>query len=81
MTAGDGTFTHDAIATRKGDYDGFNTWYSTFTLPHDVGIRILVKDLDGNFTTADTDLWISAVNEDPTHIFSDGFESGNTSAW
>ena len=81
VTAGDGTFTHDAIATRKGDYDGFNTWYSIFTLPHDVGIRIVVKDLDGNYTTADTDLWISAVDDDPTHIFSDGFESGNTSAW
>jgi len=81
ITAGDGVFTHDAIATRKGGYDDWNTWFSTFTLPHDVGIRIVVKDIDGNYTTADTNLWISAVDDDPTHIFSDGFESGNTSAW
>ncbi len=81
VTAGDGTFTHDAIATRKGSYDDWNTWFTNFSLPHDVGIRIVVKDLDGNYTTADTNLWISAINEDPTHIFSDGFESGDTSAW
>jgi len=55
--------------------------FSNFTLPHDVGIRIVVKDVDGNYTTADTNLWISAVDSDPTQIFSDGFESGNTAAW
>jgi len=46
-----------------------------------VGIRIVVKDTDGNYTTADTTLWITTLDEDPTHIFSDDFESGDTLAW
>ena len=57
--AGDGIFTFDAVATRKGDYEGFNTWYSHFTLPHDVGIRIIAKDKDYNYTIADTRLTIA----------------------
>ncbi|MHC1725832.1 MAG: choice-of-anchor X domain-containing protein [Syntrophobacteraceae bacterium] len=57
--AGDGIFTFDAVATRKGDYEGFNTWYNHFTLPHDVGIRIIAKDKDENYTIADTRLTIT----------------------
>ena len=60
---------------------GTFTGFSNFTLPHEVGIRIVVKDTDGNYTTADTNLWITTLDEDPTHIFSDDFESGVTSAW
>lgn len=58
-TAGDGIFTFDSIATRKGDYDGFNTWYNHYTLPHTVGIRIIAKDKDDNYTIADTTLTIT----------------------
>lgn len=60
LTEGDGVFSFDAIATRKGDRDedGFNTWYFHYTLPNDVGIRILAHDLDGNSTIADTKLTI-----------------------
>ncbi len=57
--AGDGVFTFNAVATRKGDYAGFNTWYNHFTLPHDVGIRIIAKDKDENYTIADTRLTIT----------------------
>jgi hypothetical protein len=58
-TPGDGVFSFDAIATRKGDYEGFNTWYSHFSLPHNVGIRIVAKDKDSNYTIADTELTIT----------------------
>jgi hypothetical protein len=80
VTAGDGIFTFDAIATRKTDPITWNTWYSQFTLPHQVGVRIIAEDLGGNATIADTTLWITAVDTNPV-IFADGFESGNTSGW
>lgn len=59
--AGDGIFSFDSIATRKGDRDGegaFNTWYQHYSLPAEVGIRIIVKDKDNNYTLADTVLTI-----------------------
>jgi len=58
VTPDDGFFTFDSIATRKGDYDGFNTWYNHYTLPAKVGIRIIVKDNDNNYAIADTELTI-----------------------
>ncbi len=79
-TPADGVFTFDAIATRKTDPTTWNTWYSHFTLPHQVGIRILAEDVDGNSTIADTTLWITDVDMSPA-IFADGFESGDTSRW
>lgn len=57
-TAGDGLFTFDQVATRKGDYDGMNTWFNEFDLPHEVGVRIIAKDLAGNYGFADTTLTI-----------------------
>ena len=63
--AGDGIFTFDTIATRKGDYEGFNTWYSHYVLPQDVGIRIIAKDKDDNYTIADSTLTIYAT---PRHL-------------
>ncbi|WP_456404738.1 choice-of-anchor X domain-containing protein [Thiolapillus sp.] len=58
--AGDGIFSFDAIATRKGAraIDDFNSWYAHYSLPNDVGIRILARDVDGNSTIADTTLKI-----------------------
>ncbi len=60
-TEGDGIFSFDSIATRKGDRQegGFNTWYRHYTLPAPVGIRIIVKDKDNNYAIADTQLVIS----------------------
>ncbi len=81
VIAGDGVFTFDAIATRKGDTTSFNTWYTHYSLPHDVGIRIIAEDADGNFTIADTTLWITSENSAPPPIFADDFENGTTSAW
>ncbi len=78
--AGDGIYSFDAIATRKTDPTVWNTWYSHFTLPHQVGIRIIAEDVDGNATIADTTLWITDVDVNPA-IFADGFESGNTDRW
>jgi hypothetical protein len=74
--AGDGIFTFDAVATRKGDYEGFNTWYSHFSLPHDVGIRIIAKDKDENFTIADTRLTIAYIYAQPKTLAMHPGETG-----
>jgi hypothetical protein len=67
VTAGDGIFSFDSIATRKGDRQegGFNTWYQHYALPAPVGIRIIVKDNDNNYTIADTQLVISKIHVEP----------------
>lgn len=62
--AGDGVFSFDAIATRKGDYDGFNTFYSQFSLPHPVSIRVVAKDLSQNYTIVDVPLLITDNPQD-----------------
>lgn len=64
--AHDGIYTFDSIATRKGNRDGdsWNTWYQHYTLPADLGIRVVVKDLDNNYTIADTTLRITDNPED-----------------
>lgn len=72
---GDGIFTFDAVATRKGDYEGFNTWYSHFSLPHDVGIRIIVKDKDQNYTIADTRLTVAYIYSQPRALSMEPGES------
>ncbi len=59
ITAGDGIFSYNQVATRKGDYDGFNTWYTHYELPAEVGIRVIVKDIDDNYGIADTNLMIT----------------------
>lgn len=79
VAAADGVFSFGAIATRKGD-PSWNTWYTHYTLPYPVGIRIVAEDVDGNAAIADTVLWITAEDVNPA-IFEDGFESGSTSAW
>ena len=61
LLAGDGVYTFDKIATRKGNYDSDNSWYSHYTLPHAVGIRIIAKDSSGNYGIADTSLMIGDV--------------------
>jgi hypothetical protein len=62
VVAGDGVFTFNTITTRKGGREGegaFNTWFAHYTLPAEVGIRILAEDEDGNFSIADTTLLIT----------------------
>lgn len=60
--AGDGIFSFDGIATRKGSYsreeDGWNTWYYHNTLPATLGVRVIVRDIDYNYAIADTTLLI-----------------------
>lgn len=68
VTANDGVFTFNEVATRKGDYSGFNTWYSHFSLPHDVGLRIIAKDKDENYTIADTLLKIAYISAAPQSL-------------
>lgn len=58
-TAGDGIFSYNLVATRKGDYDGWNTWFTHYELPAEVGIRVIAKDVDGNYGIADTNLMIT----------------------
>ena len=57
--AGDGVYSFNLIATRKGDYEGFNTWYTHYDLPAEVGIRVIAKDTDGNYGISDTKLLIT----------------------
>lgn len=57
--AGDGIFSFDAIATRKGDYSGSNTFYARFNLPHAVGIRVVAKDKSQNYAIVDVPLVIT----------------------
>lgn len=63
-TAGDGIFSFDAIATRKGGYDGSNTFYQQFTLPHNVGVRIVAKDKSQNYSIVDVPLTITDNAQD-----------------
>lgn len=65
--AGDGIYTFDSISTRKDgrDGDGWNTWYQHYTLPADLGIRVIVKDKENNYTIADTTL---RITDDPKDI-------------
>ncbi|MBW1646454.1 MAG: hypothetical protein JRJ56_09105 [Deltaproteobacteria bacterium] len=67
QVAGDGIYTFDRIATRKGDRgpEGWNSWYRHYSLPADLGIRIVVKDRDHNFALADTVLRLS---DDPADL-------------
>ena len=62
--AGDGIFSFDSIATRKNgrEEDGWNTWYRHFSLPADVGIRIVAKDSSNHYAIADTTL---RITDDP----------------
>ncbi len=66
-TAGDGIFSFDAIATRKGGYDGpyaYNTFYTQFSLPHNVGVRIVAKDKSQNYAIVDVPLTITDDAQD-----------------
>jgi hypothetical protein len=67
VTAGDGIYTFDRIATRKNDRQegGWNTWYGHYPLPADLGIRLVVRDLDNNYAIADTTLQIT---DDPNDL-------------
>jgi hypothetical protein len=67
IIAGDGIYTFDRIATRKNERQegGWNTWYSHYTLPADVGIRVVVKDLDNNYAVADT---VLSITDDPNDL-------------
>jgi hypothetical protein len=58
-TPGDGVFTFNSIATRKGDYTGWNTWFTHVTLPDSLDIRLMALDTEGNYTFYDTSLLIT----------------------
>ena len=51
--AGDGIYTNDTIRTNPGC-----NFYERFTLPKDVGVRIVVQDADHNYVMADTFLTV-----------------------
>lgn len=52
--AGDGIYSFDAIRTR-----GYSEWFDHYTPPSDIGVRIIVKDVDENYAIADTVLTIT----------------------
>ena len=54
VTAGDGTYTCNWLQTFT-----VSTFFEDYTLPYDVGARVVVKDLDGNYGFADTVLTIT----------------------
>ena len=90
VTAGDGVFSFNSIATRKGDRIGdsaFNTWYQHYTLPAEVGIRVIVKDNDNNYTLADTllticdnDCELSPVMNEDAQVYYDTIQAGYDNA-
>lgn len=53
-TAGDGIFTNNTLKTR-----GDSGFYDHYTLPQDVGIRVVAKDVDSNYVIADTNLSVA----------------------
>jgi hypothetical protein len=54
VVAGDGVYTNNAIRTNS-----ISNFYSRYTLPHDVGIRVVAKDVDDNYVMADTSIPVS----------------------
>jgi len=54
--AGDGVYTSNTLRT-AGDTNVFDSEYKG--LPYDVGVRIVVEDVDGNYTFADTVLTVT----------------------
>lgn len=82
VTAGDGIFSFDSIATRKGGYGNgeydYNTFYTQFSLPHSVGIRIIAKDMSQNYSIVDVPLIITDNPQDV--IPSDQSVPGNHAA-
>ena len=48
-TAGDGVYTNNRLEPRT-DSD----FFERYALPSEVGLRVMVKDVDGNYTFADT---------------------------
>ena len=64
--AGDGIYSFNGIETRKGGRDpGWNSWYLNETLPALVGIRIVAKDVDDNYSITDSRLLIT---DDPLDL-------------
>jgi hypothetical protein len=60
--AGDGVFSFYGIATRKDSRKAlWNSWYLHHTLPDYVGIRIVAKDVDGNYSITDSRLLVTNV--------------------
>ncbi len=47
--AGDGIYTNDTLQTRLD-----SNFYQTFSLPRDIGIRVIAQDQDHNYVMADT---------------------------
>jgi hypothetical protein len=52
-TAGDGVYTYDGLHT-----DTYSEFYTLYSLPYDVGVRVIVKDYDDNYSIADTVLTV-----------------------
>ena len=55
--AGDGIYTNNTIRSRSS-----SNFYTHYTLPHYVGVRVVAKDVDDNYVLADTHI---SVSEDP----------------
>ena len=53
--AGDGIYTFNAVSTTLNA----SNFYTRYSLPHDVGIRVVAKDKDGNYAIADTRLTVT----------------------
>ena len=55
--AGDGIYTNNTIRSNSS-----SNFYTRYSLPHYVGIRVVAKDVDDNYVMADTKI---TVSEDP----------------
>ncbi len=61
QVSGDGIFSLEGIETKKSYRDLDSSWYQHKTLPEYIGIRVIVKDTDNNYTIADTRLLITDI--------------------
>ena len=59
MTAGDGIYTNNTIRSNSG-----SNFYTRYTLPHYVGVRVVAKDVDDNYVIADTNISVSETLSD-----------------
>jgi hypothetical protein len=57
VEAGDGIYTNNTIRSQS-----VSNFYTRYTLPHYVGVRVVAKDVDDNYALADTHI---SVSDDP----------------
>jgi hypothetical protein len=69
------------MATLRYNSDGSNPWTATYFATSQRGIGLALASDDSVYVAGDYMLTVIKYDQTPTLILSDGFESGDTSAW